>query len=64
MPHLKEYTSEVPSKKTKDYGKCGFFRHHKVEPNKNGQYTCKYCGKTKFTLEKELAFKEKSTKRR
>ena len=63
MPHFGIYATKVPEK-PKDYGKCGFFRHHKVEQNKNGQYTCKYCGKTKLTLEKELAFKEKSTKRR
>ena len=53
--HLRDY----PEKKEKDYGKCGIIRHHKVTKNKNGQFTCKYCGKTKFTLEKELEARAK-----
>lgn len=46
----------------KDYGKCGFMRHHKVVKNKNGQYTCKYCGRTKLSLDKEFAKNKKITK--
>ena len=39
----------------KDYGKCDacFFKHHKIIQNKHGQYTCKYCGKTKLSLDLE-----------
>ncbi len=44
----------------KDYGRCGFIRHHKVIKNKNGQYACKYCGRTKLSLDKEFAKNKKN----
>ena len=48
----------------KDYGKCGFIRHHKVIKNKNGQYVCKYCGRTKLSLDKEFAKNKKLPRRK
>ena len=63
MPHFGYYIAKTPKEKAKEkpknYGKCGFFRNHKIIKNKNGQYTCKYCGKTKLTLDEALKTKEK-----
>ena len=52
----------VDSRNDQPYGMCGFIRRHKVARNKNGQYTCKYCGRTKFSLDKELSKKRKAEK--